>query len=606
MKILIKQNLFFVLLLTYFFAGRIIASDTLKVKLDEITVTASRIPEAVRNAGKDVTIIDSSKLHNAIATELTDVLQEVEGLDLSRRGAAGIQADVGIRGGSFEQTAILIDGINFNNAQTGHHNLNVPLTLFDVRRIEILKGSGASLWGAGAFNGAINFIPITSGKNNLKLKILGGSFGLFSTLLGGNYSYGKFFTHFSFKKEKSDGYRFNTDFNFTKFNYFLNFTGKNISSRMYLGFFEKHFGANGFYSARFPQQKESVITRVLSSNTFFNWGFFRFDLQLNWLSVRDDFLLDYSKPAFYHNLHKTNQFGLKFQVIYSSYIGKTAIGFERNVDLINSNNLGNRRRIRGGFFLSHTEEFFNKLRLNFNVFAYYYSTEGWRFFPDFDINWNLGSNLNLFIAWGRAFRMPSFTELFYSDPVSQGDPLLKMEETSNLEAGLKFKKRSFFANLDFFNNAGRNIIDWARGKDELMWHSRNISSLNSFGVDIFVGFKLRQGLIKSFSLGYSLLRANRLTNNLISRYAFDYLKNQLTITLSHRFLFKSVFKWKLRYVDRLNGGSYFVTDFSFFRRIFPIEFFVIVENLFNKDYFDISGTKLPGRWIKAGITTNLY
>ncbi len=580
----------------------VFAADTLKVELNEITVTASRVPESVLKAGRNVEIIDSLGIQQTPSFSITDVLAQAEGVDLRKRGDSEIQADAGIGGGTFEQTAILIDGGEFNNAQTGHHNLNVPLTLFDIRRIEILKGGGASLFGPGAFNGAINFIPVAKAPNSFKLKIAGGSNGFISNLTAGNYSIGNFFNHFSFQREKSNGYRYNTDFNFTKFNYILNFIGRNFSNKIYFGFFEKHFGANGFYSVRFPNQRESTITRILNTSTMFKTGYFDFNLRFSLLSTDDDFILDFRNPSFYHNIHKTNQIKVRFQTTYHSFIGITSAGLEKNWDIIRSNNLGNRKREQAGFFLSHVTSFFNVLRVNFNAFAYYYSNEGWRFFPEFDINWRVIGNLNLFINWGRAFRLPSFTELYYNDPVTAGNRSLKTEKTINLEAGLKFRGRKFFAGITVFNRNGSQIIDWVKPDNSSKWFAKNISSLNTMGADVYAGFNNLNPIIKRLSFGYSFITSDKKSGGETSKYAFDFLKNQLIISLSNNFLFGSNLNWQFRFIQRSDGNKYSIVDFSFVKIFNPLEFSVVISNLFNISYYDISGVKLPSRQIKAALT----
>lgn len=108
-------------------------------ELEPIIVTASRIPSAFSHIGRSIIVITRDEIESANVQSVQDLLEYASGVDLRRRGPHGTQADVSIRGGTFEQTLILIDGIKINDSQTGHHNLDIPLQLDDVERIEILK-----------------------------------------------------------------------------------------------------------------------------------------------------------------------------------------------------------------------------------------------------------------------------------------------------------------------------------------------------------------------------------------------------------------------------------------------------------------------------------
>src|SRR5699024_3897839 len=89
---------------------------------------------------------------------VSELLGYVAGVDVRRRGAQGAQVDIGLHGGTFDQTLVLLNGIKVIDPQTGHNMMNLPVSLADIKRIEILKGPAASVYGVNAMNGAINII----------------------------------------------------------------------------------------------------------------------------------------------------------------------------------------------------------------------------------------------------------------------------------------------------------------------------------------------------------------------------------------------------------------------------------------------------------------
>ena len=127
-------------------------------ELDEVMVTASRVETPINQVAKLVTVITKQEIEQAPVQSIQDLLVYAANIDVIQRGGHGVQADISIRGGSFDQNAILLNGVNLSNAHTGHHNFNIPINLSDIERIEIIHGSSALIYGSSAFSGGINII----------------------------------------------------------------------------------------------------------------------------------------------------------------------------------------------------------------------------------------------------------------------------------------------------------------------------------------------------------------------------------------------------------------------------------------------------------------
>ena len=148
-----------------------------EIKLDEIEILSSpRIEIESSQNSISVVSISREEIQNSTATNLSELLQQIAGIDIRRRGVEGMQADLYIRGGSFDQTLLLIDGMKVEDPQTGHHTMNMTLPLEVIEKIEIIKGAASRIYGQNAFTGAINIITKRDIENNISLDLSGGSF----------------------------------------------------------------------------------------------------------------------------------------------------------------------------------------------------------------------------------------------------------------------------------------------------------------------------------------------------------------------------------------------------------------------------------------------
>ena len=149
--------------------------------LDEVVVLSSKLDLPFSKNFRTVKIISSEDIKNSPVTNVSDLLQEITGIDVRRRGIGGVQGDLYIRGGGFDQTLLLIDGMKMDDAQTGHHTLNMILPLYLIERIEVIKGPAARIFGQNAFNGAINIVTkdVTGEKKQIDMSLKEISYGSF-------------------------------------------------------------------------------------------------------------------------------------------------------------------------------------------------------------------------------------------------------------------------------------------------------------------------------------------------------------------------------------------------------------------------------------------
>jgi iron complex outermembrane receptor protein len=585
----------------------IYAQDTLKYELEELTVTAGRLPVLASESARSVIALTSERIAAMAVSSVPDLLQYVAGVDLQQRGIDGIQADINIRGGGFEQTLVMIDGVIVNDPQTGHHTMNLPVTIDDIERIEILKGQGSKSFGPNAFSGAINIITKSISDNRAKVNVEGGEYGYYGGRISGNYNAAGFFNRVSYERKKSDGYIHNTNYESEIFSYGNSYSFGKFVIKGLFGYNDKKFGANSFYTSRFPNQWERTTTRFANAKIIYSSGQISNEVKIFYRGNNDDFMLNYENPSFYRNNHKTNTFGTEVQITISSSIGMTAIGGEFISDKIASNNLGNHSRSSKGIFLEHLFTPVKNLSVSLGGFIYNYDLIGWKIWPGFDFSYLLNEKFKLFGSVGKAFRIPTYTELFYNDPATIGNAALQSEETLNSEIGVSYFGSKIDLSVSLFGNNGRNIIDWIRYDPKEKWRVRNISNLNTSGLELSVTLKPNalSGIVDALGVQYTYLASNRKKEPFESRYALKYLRRQAVLNVTHPTMLGIKFNWAFRYEDRENYSDVFISDLKLIKAFSEYRFFVSAFNLFDVDYFDVSGVALPGRWLRAGFSYSI-
>ncbi len=603
MKKLITLFLLFIL-------NTIFAQDSLKHNLDEVVVTSLHRPTLLFDVNKNIEIIPSEVIETSPINSVQDFLSYSNSVELNQRGANGVQADIGIRGGSFEQTLIMLDGIKIVDPQTGHHNLNLPITLLNIEQIEVVKGNSSNINGANAFSGLVNFRTKRNKFNSLAINAEGGDFGLYSASLFGSYNVGNLSNNFSYEKNHSNGYKENTEYDITNLSYGASYTTSKSVLDFFAGYTDKSYGANSFYTTSFPLQFEHTKTTFAKVSAEFGNDNLNYTAKIYWRNNDDEFLLDKTNPSFYKNNHTTNIYGGEIDLFIKSKIGNTSIGGEYVYDEIESNNLGNHNRDRMGIFIEHKFPMFNNFSFSVSGFMYNYSTIGKKLWPGLEFGYSVTENFNLFANFNRGFRIPTYTELFYSSPTSQSNPYLTFEETTNYEIGSKYFNPHLTITTSIFYKDATNIIDWVLPGLDARWTPMNIAEITTIGFElnstVNINHLLNLGIINSLGIKYTYLNSDYNTANYnTSRYLLKYLKHQAIISINHNLIWDVYANWYFRYEERYSFESNFITDFRINKSFDMIDVFVKASNLFNVDYFDFVGVPLPGRWVVGGIRFTL-
>ncbi|MDR3628042.1 MAG: TonB-dependent receptor [Ignavibacteriaceae bacterium] len=602
------------ILLFLFLISLIAEPDTLAqniptYQINDITVTASRTPTLISDLTRNIIVLGPEEIKNAPVNSVQGLLQYASGVDLAQRGVDGVQSDVSLRGGTFEETLILIDGVSVNDPQTGHHSMNLPVSLDGIQRIEILEGAGSSIYGADAFSGIINIITKKGSEKSFSLQTSDGQNGYYDGSLYAAYPVGIISSHLTLSRQKSDGFTHNTEFDITNFSYGATLNSGSNNLNLFFGYNDKKYGANSYYSVLFPNQWEHTTTKLADITGQFGDEKFSVSPKVYWRRNDDNYLLDYMNPSFYQNIHQTNVYGAEMQASASTGAGISTLGGEYTADKIESTNLRNHSRTTNGIFAEQKFNSFGNFSVSANAFAYKYPDIGWKIWPGINAGYNLPDNIKIFGSAGKAFRIPTYTELYYISPASVGNPNLQHEETTNYEAGITSFQHYYTASVSIFYKEGRNLIDWVRQLDTEPWTASNISEINTTGAEI--NLELNTALIiKDFpvykvGIDYTYLNSSKTAGLYQSQYLMQYLRHQVTAHIQNTWWLEIHQSWELRYENRVNAEDYFLVDTQLYRSFGNWNIFLKATNLFNKSYYEVSGVPLPGRWITAGVKLTL-
>lgn len=575
-----------------------------------VLVTASRIPLSLQEVTRSVAVITSEEISQLPVNSVPELLSYLVGTDMRQRNFSGVQADASIRGSSFEQVMVLLDGVNITDPQTGHHNFNLPLDLDDVERIEILRGHASSLFGPNAFAGVINIIPKQSSKKkNLRVSSSFGSFGSYSLALSPEFSTGNLSSRLSFVRRRSDGHREGTDFNIRNIFARSLLELENIGASLIFGYNSKDFGASNFY-APFPsfEKTRTFLTAAklkfdLSPKTSLNSNIF-------YRQHKDKFILIRENPDFYTNNHTTDKYGGEIDFHFLGLAGEGVLGIEFFRESINSTGL--RSGVEGAALGQHSRNnisFYTEyqkthrvLLVNLGARLDYNSQYGRFFSPALNLGYIISKDLKIRACVGKSFRAPTFTELYYLSPANVGNPSLKVEQAWSGEVGLDYSRLRSFFSLTLFLREGKNIIDWVRPKKkgENPWQAMNISEILTKGLEASFKFSLFPGTKLEGNYCY-LSQNSKIIDSLISKYAYNPARHEINLILFQELPLRAKLTLTALYRDRMQTGSYFLLNGQISQKLSWLTITLRAVNVLDKRYQDIFGVEMPGRWISLSV-----
>ncbi|MBL3549226.1 TonB-dependent receptor plug domain-containing protein [Chryseobacterium sp. KMC2] len=572
--------------------------------IESIEFQGKFISTPYKSANQNISVITKEDIAHSPARSIDEILQQVSGMDIRRRGANGVQSDIGFRGSSFEQVLLLLNGIRMNDSQTGHNNMNIPVDLADVEKIEVIKGPAARRFGQNAYAGVINIITKVNPGKRVKISADGGDYETYG--LGFNAQLGneKFSSALQANSASSQGYMYNTDYEIRNVFYQGRMGIKNGDLKLQAGFSEKKFGANGFYASKSAtEQYEETQASIVSLAHQQTFGKLKLNSNVYWRRGQDMYLYNRQNPSFYRNMHIGNNVGGEVNSSYQWGLGTTGVGVELRKEFLVSSNLGNPNRfVSQVFFEHHFSLLDKKLNISPGISWANYSKEGNFFYPGLDVGYNFNANNKIYGNIAKVHRIPTFTELYYVSPTEHGNVNLQPENAISSEVGYQFQNSRILAKISGFMRNSDNSIDWVKNNfNDKVWYAQNVGEIKIKGIEAEVNHKVNDWL--RYSVGYTFLDSKYKENNeFVSRYILDNLKHQVVARLETKFLKNFTNELVYRYNERVSLGTYNLLDakLNFTQKDFSV--YVLVNNITNTKYTEAFGVDMPQRWFHIGFS----
>ncbi|WP_297337199.1 TonB-dependent receptor [Algoriphagus sp.] len=579
--------------------------------LQEIVIQENRIQIPFSKQSRNISVITKPQLETTPARSLQEILAFVPGVDVRQRGVTGVQADIGIRGGSFNQTLMLLNGIKLTDPQTGHHLMNIPVPMVNIDRVEILKGPGSRIFGQNAYAGAVNVITELSNTRSLRLQGYGGDFTMRGLAFSGSLPSGNYRQNLSVSFDESAGHWYNSDYQVSNFFYEGGLAlNESHELRGMIAYSDRSFGANGFYTSTFPDQWESLQTSLGALSHTFSTTKWRINTRAYWRKNADEYRLRRNEPSFYQNFHTSNTYAMETNGSFESRLGTTGFGLEYRKEQIESNNLGNHDRTLAGVFLEQLINLGEKTDFRAGVYSNYFNEFGWKHFPGAEIGYQATESLRFYSGYGKSFRIPTYTDLFYVGPTNIGNAELQPEQAQNFEIGTKWVTNGFFAELVYFLRSTDDLIEWTRPDENTPWQPQNFNEVNFNGIEAALTYRVSSGngifRLKELLVSYNYIDANLVERpGTETRYALAALKHQFVTGALLGIGQKLEWNTKIRYVERFSLSPYFLLDSRMdYNRSGKLGLFAEVSNISDTDYIESGTVQMPGRWFRMGFMLN--
>jgi outer membrane cobalamin receptor len=567
----------------------------------EVTTTIPPIPLSESNrAVETLDTRDQPILFN----NFTDYLRQDPSLSLQARSPNGVQADLSIRGTTFEQSLILLNGLRINDPETGHLNLDIPVSLDAISRIEVLHGSGSTFYGSDAIGGAVNLITERPRALALAGKIGAGNYGSLEQSLHADYATKPISGQLTASRDTSDG--FMTDRNYSS-NALAAETWLNVlkpgATDILLATSDRPYGANQFYGPYDSWERTkgwfAALQQQLGQRTSASYAYRRHT---------DLFVLLLDNPGYYSNNHETTAWQSALR--RADTIGRNttlSYGLEANGDSIHSTNLGIHARNQGAGYANLSMRALGRLSLSIGGREQIFSGGGSVFSPNVAAAYALTHTLRLRASAGHGYRLPTYVDLYYSDPTTIGNPNLKPESSWSYEAGVDWNPSN--GRLTFtatgFRLQQKNGIDYSKYDLLNPWQATNVANFAYNGAE--TSLRLRLPADQQLQLSYTAIQASSPPPGLISEYTFNYAAQSALLAwsgpLPAKFHQLSV-RNQLAVLQKTQKTAYPLWDFSLARNTGNIRPYVRLLNLSNTGYQEIPGVPLQGRTIMAGTEFN--
>lgn len=611
-----------------------------EIELDPVTVTASLSQKRSSETGRNITIIKGDRFKNLPVHSVDELLRYVPGIEIQARGPMGSQSDIVLRGGTFQQVLVILDGMRLNDPNTGHFNSYIPIAPAEIERIEVLKGASSAIHGADAVGGVIYIVTKSfAAKQNdditkLNAGISAGEYGFLNAEAGFLYSKNNLSIGGGVLTNNADGVQqrgtkgfFHNTTASVSANYHFN-NKWNVAYRY--AYDTRNFAAQNFYTTFLSDTAHEKVTS--------QWHQVKAAYQSEKQTFSIDAGIKKADDRYSYNKGSAPNSSisrlLQALLIYQRELTSSTVlvsGFNYQQKNIESNDRGDHTLFLASPFVNISQQIGKHFSIRPSAQWVFFKNIASEFVPQLDLSFKT-NEIQLRGSVGKTIRDADFTERYnnYNKPLVTsgriGNPMLKAERSVSYEAGADwFLQNKLKISATFFQRFHERLIDYSNTvyadmprKDNLAPNgtyalAKNIAEVNTkgFETDFQYTHELPKQQFITATVGLVWLNSkssDTIPSFYISSHAkflsnFSIIYQCHNLTLSVNGLYKKRQQQSAAAINAKITPDYFIlnakAEYSFFRKSLSV--FVQTDNIFNKQYSDLLGSVMPGRWAMGGI-----
>jgi iron complex outermembrane receptor protein len=624
---------------------RLSAQETEVFTIDTIPIVSTRINQSAAATGRNVTVLTAEEIRRLPANSVDELLRYLPGVEVQTRGAFGAQADISVRGSTFNQVLVLVDNVRLNDPLTGHFNGYIPVALAEIDRIEVLRGPAAALYGPDAVGGVIHILTktfspsLTQAKSHTRGELMAGQYNLVKGQAGAFINSGKLSVGTGVLINQSTGQPLPTglrgDFSILTASGSAGFKwGKGWSAALRTGYDLRTFNAQYFYTRSAADSSREQTSIWWNQGRVAHVGKkHRTEIDFAYKVSQDSFLF---RPAGAANIHTTRLGIVQLHHIWQATSRWSfATGGQADQRSIVSSDRGDHQVFHFGVYAISAYQH-KGLTANASLRLDQDENYGTELTPQLNISYQAGEVV-LRGAAGRAIRAADFTERFVSNnlpgPLSGGrnlgNPFLEAERSWTYEAGADWQiSSSFIPSVTFFLRDSRNLIDYVTTPASEIpnngnltpgasyFYTQNLAEVNVAGIETAIRFRANAGKVGRLSgmAGYTFLNTSA-PDGVVSKYVSSHARHLFTLqsaftgknwSVGVQSLYKARDADAVAAINAELKPDYMVWHLqaSWFLLDGKLGLQGQVLNLFDVVHQDILGAQLPGRWGLGGIVWN--
>lgn len=615
-------------------------------QLDPVYVTETLQKQVLRQTGRNISILTKEDIRKLPVNTLDELLRFVPGIEVQQRGPQGSQSDIIIRGGTFQQVLVVVDGVRLNDPITGHFSAYIPVQPNDIERIEVIKGAAAAVFGPDAVGGVIHVItkkvPDRNAtiSNHISAGVKAGSYGLFNFNgwvstegKGGLISAG-------YQRNKATGPDLRGTSGFFK-NDLLTLQMKTYLSSKWTWAIQmardsRSFNAQNYYTTFLSDTaNEKVGATWMQSNISRAGDKGHLSILLGAKNLKDVY---YFRPTTSPNINYSRLYNadIRHTLKIKNSNARFTSGIQYFRKEIRSNDRGDHQLNHVGIYGMMQHSIGDRWFFTESLRGDWDESYQWQLLPQVNIAW-VGKQLSFRGSAGKGIRDADFTERYnnYNKALvtggSIGNPGLTAERSFNWELGMDlFLTRGVQLRTTYFQRNQKDLIDWVTTSYADMPRqvnlsptgvyalARNLAEVTTRGWELDLGGRhawSEKGSVR-WNTGLLWLESQKPDNTPASFYLASHAKwiwNSSVIVSGRWGVLSFSTLYKKREAQRANSinadisSDYFIMNMRLEKYLMKekLGLQLQVDNLFDRSYSDLLGSRMPGRWVSGGITVRL-